>query len=406
MDKRVPELRFKGFTDDWEQHKIGDFLKESRIKGSSGLTAKKLTVKLWGKGIVPKEDIYLGSTATQYYIRKEGQFMYGKLDFLHQAFGIVPSYLDGYESTLDSPSFDISKNLNPNFFLEYVSLEKFYKYQGSMANGSRKAKRIHPNIFFEMPILITKIDEQNKIGSIIEKLNLLIELHQKKLNLYEGIRKYMLQNLFPKDKANVPNVRFADFVGDWEQQLIGNLLNNLYNGQTPSRSDNLNWNGNISWLSSGELNKGTVLKTVEKITPEGKSEANLKIVPSGTFVMAITGLEAKGTRGNCAILGINTTLNQSCMALFPNKSKLISGFLFQWYMKFGDEYGIRYTQGTKQQSYNAELIKILPIKNPNITEQKVIVSLLTKLDELIKIQKRQLTLYENIKKYYIQKLFI
>jgi len=153
------------------------------------------------------------------------------------------------------------------------------------------------------------------------------------------------------------------------------------------------------------LNKGIVTKTIEKITPEGKSAANLKIVSSGTFVMAITGLEAKGTRGNCAILGIDTTLNQSCMALFPDESKLIPKFLFQWYIKFGNEYGIRYTQGTKQQSYNAELIKILPINNPNIEEQEVLVSFLKKLDDIIQIKNQQLSLYESLKEYLLQRLF-
>ena len=102
-----------------------------------------------------------------------------------------------------------------------------------------------------------------------------------------------------------------------------------------------------------------VYSSIETITEEGKNSANLRVVPKGTFVMAITGLEASGTRGNCALLGFDTTLNQSCMALFPKQDILISQFLFQWYRMVGEEYGINYTQGTKQQSYNAELIKIL-----------------------------------------------
>ena len=80
---------------------------------------QKLTVKLWGKGVVPKNEIYQGSEATKYYIRKAGQFIYGKLDFLHQAFGIIPDKLDGYESTLDSPAFDIARNLNSSFLNTY-----------------------------------------------------------------------------------------------------------------------------------------------------------------------------------------------------------------------------------------------------------------------------------------------
>ena len=75
-DKKVPALRFKGFTDDWEQRKPNNFLTESKIIGHKGNQAKKLTVKLWGKGIQEKQNTYSGSEKTQYYIRKSGQLMY------------------------------------------------------------------------------------------------------------------------------------------------------------------------------------------------------------------------------------------------------------------------------------------------------------------------------------------
>lgn len=101
--RKAPILRFKGFTDDWEQRKPGDYLKESKIKGGNGKQNKKLTVKLWGKGVTEKKTIYQGSSNTQYYIRKSGQLIYGKLDFLHAAFGIIPKELNDFESTIDSP---------------------------------------------------------------------------------------------------------------------------------------------------------------------------------------------------------------------------------------------------------------------------------------------------------------
>ena len=194
--EKVPELRFAGFADDWEEHKVGNFLSESKIKGSDGSVSKKLTVKLWRKGIVPKEEIYKGSSATQYYIRLAGQFMYGKLDFLNQAFGILPNELDGYESTLDSPAFDFKDGINPNFFLEYVCRENFYKYQGNIANGSRKAKRIHADTFFDMPITIPNFEEQQKIGSFFKQLDDTIALHQRKLDLLKEQKKGFLQKMF------------------------------------------------------------------------------------------------------------------------------------------------------------------------------------------------------------------
>ena len=186
---------------------------------------------------------------------------------------------------------------------------------------------------------------------------------------------------------------------------MGDVLDDMYNGQTPSRNKSQYWNGNIKWLSSGELNRGTVYDSIETITEDGQKSANLRIVPKGTFIMAITGLEAVGTRGNCALLGFDTTLNQSCMALFPKKDLLTSDFLFQWYGKVGEEYGLNYTQGTKQQSYNAELIKILPISLPSVAEQKKIASYLSNLDHLITLHQRKCDEVKSLKKYMLQKMF-
>ncbi|WP_172643142.1 restriction endonuclease subunit S [Pediococcus pentosaceus] len=183
------------------------------------------------------------------------------------------------------------------------------------------------------------------------------------------------------------------------------MIKKLYNGQTPSRNHLDFWNGDIPWLTSGELNHSVVLHTTEHINIVGKKSSNLKIVPSGTFVMAITGLEASGTRGNSAILGLDTTINQSVMALFPN-SLLNTNFLFQWYQKIGDKYGIRYTQGTKQQSYNSELIKILPITMPySLKEQQAIGLLLKKIDDLIALQQRKIDTLKLLKKALLQQMF-
>ena len=206
-------------------------------------------------------------------------------------------------------------------------------------------------------------------------------------------------------EKNVPKLRFPEFTDAWKQRKLGEVLDDMYNGQTPSRNRSEFWKGNISWLSSGELNRGIVSESIETITEEGQKSANLRMIPKGTFVMAITGLEAAGTRGNCAILGFDTTLNQSCMALFPKKDMLTSEFLFQWYRKVGEEYGINYTQGTKQQSYNAEIIKILPISIPKIEEQKKIATYLSNLDNLITLHQRKCEVLKEYKSGMLQKMF-
>ena len=183
-----PEIRFAGFTDPWEQRKRGQHLKLSREHGHTGVDARKLTVKLWGKGVVEKTDLYGGSAQTQYYIRHAGQFMYGKLDFLHAAFGVVPDKLDCFESTLDSPAFDI-EGLDSSFLLNLVTQEDFYLKNGNIANGSRKAKRIHEETFLNMEIRAPELVEQRRIGAFLDRLDSLITLHQRK---YCGVASWML----------------------------------------------------------------------------------------------------------------------------------------------------------------------------------------------------------------------
>lgn len=96
MEKNTnkPSIRFAEFTDAWEQRKIGDFAKESSILGHNGSEAKKLTVKLHCKGVEESADYQLGSCNTRYYIRKEGQFVYGKQNFFNGAIGVIPKNLD------------------------------------------------------------------------------------------------------------------------------------------------------------------------------------------------------------------------------------------------------------------------------------------------------------------------
>ena len=191
----VPEIRFAGFTDPWEQRKLREFLILSRVIGHTGVDAKKLTVKLWGKGVVEKTDSYGGSKNTQYYIRRAGQLMYGKLDFLHAAFGLVPAELDGYESTLDSPAFDLV-NVDGRFLLDRITQESFYLKNGMIANGSRKAKRIHEDTFLDMPLALPTFKEQQAIGSFFSHLDDLITLHQRKLELLQNIKKSLLDKMF------------------------------------------------------------------------------------------------------------------------------------------------------------------------------------------------------------------
>ena len=403
MEKRkIPAVRFKGFEDDWEQRKLNDVAKFSKGNGYSkgDLIEAGTPIILYGR-LYTKYETTISDVDT-FVVAKDGS-VYSKGGEV-----IVPASGETAEdiaraATVDKPGILLGGDLNvvmPNEEINSAFLAISISNGSSQRELAKKAQgksvvHIHNEEIRNLVVPFPTKAEQNKIVDYFANLDSLITLHQRKLEKLQLVKKSMLEKMFPKNGSKIPEIRFEGFADDWEQRKLGEVLDDMYNGQTPSRNKSEYWNGNIKWLSSGELNRGTVYDSIEMITEDGQKSANLRIVPKGTFIMAITGLEAAGTRGNCALLGFDTTLNQSCMALFPKKDLLTSDFLFQWYRKVGEEYGLNYTQGTKQQSYNAELIKILPISLPLVTEQKKIASYLSNLDHLITLHQRKQNLLKN-----------
>ena len=187
--------RFPAFNAPWRQITLGDYLSESRIPGTHGKIAKKITVKLYGLGAHAKEEKRSGSENTKYYIRRAGQFIYSKLDFLNGAFGIIPDALDGYESTLDLPCFDIKPGLNGKFLLNIVTRKPFYSKFIDSATGGRKARRVNPAEFLAERIMIPEPDEQQRIVHTIDLADTELNLKRQSLNLLKQQRKAIAQQL-------------------------------------------------------------------------------------------------------------------------------------------------------------------------------------------------------------------
>ncbi|MBS1511016.1 MAG: restriction endonuclease subunit S [Bacteroidetes bacterium] len=192
---------------------------------------------------------------------------------------------------------------------------------------------------------------------------------------------------------------------DWHFKTFGEVMKGFSSGQTPSRSVKKYYTGKIPWITSGELNYKVITDTIEKITAEAATNTHLKTIPVGTFLMAITGLEAEGTRGSCGITGVEVTTNQSCMALYPNDKELTTEYLFQFYVKYGNWLAFKYCQGTKQQSYTGKIAKTLPIIfPPTVEEQNAITNALNEIDSLIADLQKLITKKQNIKQGTMQVL--
>lgn len=224
----TPKRRFSEFREPWAEKTLGDYLVESRIPGSDGFTARKLTVKLWGKGVYEKVEAIRGSENTQYYKRRAGQFIYSKLDFLNQAFGIIPEHLDGFESTVDLPCFDVAAGLDARFLVEYVQRPNFYRKHGDMADGGRKAKRIQVESFLSFPVAVPTPAEQRKIATCLAWLDELITAQSRKVETLKAHKRGLTQQLFPCQDEVVPRLRFPEFRStlEWEEHKAGHLFDN------------------------------------------------------------------------------------------------------------------------------------------------------------------------------------
>ncbi len=202
--KRLLRKNGARFTEEWPSSPISQLLVESRLQGSSGDVAKKITVKLYGNGVLPKAEKRGGSSSTRYYRRSAGQFIYSKLDFLNGAFGIIPPELDGYESTLDLPAFDFLPGVSREWFLAFISREEFYSTQLGLANGGRKARRVNPKDFLNIKIPTPSFEEQKGIASVLVNADEEIQAIQKRLEHLKLEKKALMQQLLTgKRRVNV-----------------------------------------------------------------------------------------------------------------------------------------------------------------------------------------------------------
>ena len=195
-----------------------------------------------------------------------------------------------------------------------------------------------------------------------------------------------------KKVLNVPNLRFPEFEGEWEESTIEKQFE-LYSGNTPSRINKELFNGTINWISSGELKEHYIYSTKERISQEAAN--NLKLLSVGTFVIAIYGLEAEGVRGTGSITQEPSTISQACMAFTP-KGEITNEFLYSWYKKHGNVIGVKYAQGTKQQNLSYDILEKFKISYPNVKEQDKLNLFFSLIDKRISTQNKIIEKLESL----------
>lgn len=186
--------RLAGFNTKWVEERIGKYLAESAIVTTPNIN-KRITVKLHLGGIchreikaIEKED------ATIQYLRKAGQFIYGKQNFHNGAFGIIPSELDGFQSSSDLPSFDISNQINKTWFFYYCSMSDFYRKLEITSTGTG-SKRTRPDTFLDIKISFPSKEEQESIAELLSNADREILLIQNSIDEEKQKKKALMQLL-------------------------------------------------------------------------------------------------------------------------------------------------------------------------------------------------------------------
>lgn len=261
------------------------------------------------------------------------------------------------------------------------------------------------------------IEEQIAIANVLSDSDALIDALEQLIAKKQAIKSATMQQLLTgrtrlpafalrpdgTPKGYKPS-ELGEIPEDWACYTFNDVVDSCSSGATPYRGNKDFYKGTNRWITSGELNYCIINDTIEKISDEAIKKSNLNVHPQGTFLMAITGLEAAGTRGACGIVGRPATTNQSCMAIYPNE-KLSSAYLYYWYVHNGENLAFKYCQGTKQLSYTAGLIKKIPLYIPTIKEeQTAIAAILSDMDNELQALTQKLEKARALKQGMMQQL--
>ena len=249
--RNKPRIRFKGFTEDWEQRKLGQFTARVTRK-NGGQSDLPLTISAQD-GLVDQRKYFNRQVASRdmsnYYLIKKGEFAYNKSYSEGYPFGAVKRldyYNIGALSTLYILFEITDKNISSDFIVSYYMTHLWYKeISKRAAEGARNhgLLNISTEDFFDSELNIpNSIEEQVKIGNFIKEFDKFITLHQRKLEKLKLAKKALLQKLFPKNGSQFPEIRFKGFTDAWEQCKLGSLATvemnkRIFKEQTTTKGD-------------------------------------------------------------------------------------------------------------------------------------------------------------------------
>ena len=409
MSKKSPQLRFEGFTDDWEQRKLGELSQKISV-GIATSSSKYFSSQDQGVPFIKNQDIKENriNTKNLEYISKEfdnknknkrvkqGDIITARTGYPGLS-AVVPKELEGAQTFTTLITRPISEMILSEYISIFINSPYGMKQISGMEAGGAQ-KNVNAGIVQNLLIPLPSLDEQKKISNFILKLDDTIALHQRKLDLLKEQKKGYLQKMFPKNGAKVPELWFAGFADDWEERKLGDVLSER-NDQTPETNEYP--------LMSFVQGKG--------VTPKGErynrsflvkdSEKKYKKTELGDFIYSSNNLETGS-------IGFNRTgkaVISPVYSIFKSKKSRESQFIgIMSARKDFISKMVRFRQGVVYGQWRIHESDFLNIdmKMPNDKEQQLIISFFENIDKTIALHQRKLDLLKEQKKGFLQKMFV
>ena len=407
----TPNIRFKGFTDDWEQRKLIDYLEVSSEKNRDNRFTKDDVLSVSGEyGIVNQIEFqgrsFAGASVSNYGVVENGDVVYTKSPLKSNPYGIIKTNkgIPGIVSTLYAV-YKPKEITDSKFVQIYFELDsRMNSYMHPLVNkGAKNDMKVSAENALKGMVSFPKKDEQEMISLYFSSLDNLIALHQRKCDETKKLKKFMLQKMFPKKNEKKPEIRFAGFTDDWEQRKFKNTVQ-IERGGSPRPIEDFitNSKNGLNWIKIGDApSMGKyITKTAEKIKPEGLSKT--REVHPGDLI-----LSNSMSFGRPYIMAINGCIHDGWLLIRNDKNLYDLQFLchllgsenmFHQYKSFA--------AGSTVNNLNKDLVGNTTVSFPKKTEQSKLGALFDSLDNLITLHQRKYEKLKNIKKSMLEKMFV
>ena len=416
MSKKSPQLRFEGFTDDWEERKLSSISERVTRKNKNNESTLPLTISAQD-GLIDQNDFFNKQVAsrdvTGYFLVKNGEFAYNKSYSNGYPWGAIKR-LDKYDMGVLSKLYIVFRptEINSQFLVSYYDTTRWYReVSKNAAEGARNhgLLNIAPTDFFNTLLVVPKIvDEQEKIGSFFKQMDNTIALHQRKLDLLKEQKKGYLQKMFPKNGEKVPELRFAGFADDWEERKLGDEVN--INGRIGFRGYTqadivTKETGVLAYSPTNIVNNRLYRKRSDTYITKQKYRESPEIMVKNSDILFVKTGSTLGKSALVQSINYHATVNPQIVIIRSNE--LDEYFLSVILTSYNILKRINTIKiGGAIPTMTETELKKFPIQVPKSTEQKKIGSFFKQLDNTIALHQRKLDLLKEQKKGFLQKMFV